>query len=41
VKTINRIARAAGKLWLRARHGRRGQAYTEYGMILVLSLIHI
>jgi Flp pilus assembly pilin Flp len=35
VKTINPIARAAGRLWLRARHGRSGQAYTEYGMLLV------
>jgi Flp pilus assembly pilin Flp len=35
VKTINPIASAAGRLWLRARHGRSGQAYTEYGMLLV------
>jgi Flp pilus assembly pilin Flp len=36
VKTINRIASAAGRLWLDAQRGRRGQAYTEYGMLLVL-----
>jgi Flp pilus assembly pilin Flp len=35
VKTINPIASAAGRLWRRARHGRSGQAYTEYGMLLV------
>jgi Flp pilus assembly pilin Flp len=35
VKTINPIASAAGRLWLRARQGRSGQAYTEYGMLLV------
>jgi Flp pilus assembly pilin Flp len=35
VKTINPIASAAGRLWLRAWHGRSGQAYTEYGMLLV------
>ncbi|HYS00715.1 MAG TPA: hypothetical protein VET82_00015 [Candidatus Eisenbacteria bacterium] len=35
MKTINPIASAAGRLWLRARHGRSGQAYTEYGMLLV------
>jgi len=35
VNTINPIASAAGRLWLRARHGRSGQAYTEYGMLLV------
>jgi Flp pilus assembly pilin Flp len=34
VKTINRIASAA-RLWLRTRRGRSGQAYTEYGMLLV------
>jgi len=35
VKTINRIVSAASGLWLPARHGRSGQAYTEYGMLLV------
>jgi Flp pilus assembly pilin Flp len=35
VKTINPMASAAGRLWLRARPGRSGQAYTEYGMLLV------
>ena len=35
MKTIKRIASAAGRLWPRARHGCRGQAYTEYGMLLV------
>ena len=35
MKTINPMASAAGRLWLRARHSRSGQAYTEYGMLLV------
>ncbi len=35
MKTITRIASATGRLWLRGRHGRSGQAYTEYGMVLV------
>ena len=35
MKTSKPIASAAGRPWLRARHGRRGQAYTEYGMLLV------
>jgi len=35
VKTITQIMTAAGRLWVNARHSRAGQAYTEYGMILV------
>ncbi len=34
MKTVNRSTSAA-RLWLRTRHVRGGQAYTEYGMLLV------
>ena len=32
---------AAARLWVSTRHGRGGQAYTEYGMILVFVVIAV